>query len=89
MLKPIAILGSATTHGGTITRVASTITCENVVIACVGDEHTCPIPYHGKTLILDGVPGVLVQGKPIARVGSKIGCGAVITTGSPTATVKE
>jgi len=82
----LAQLGSLSSHGGVITSVSSTILCEGKLVACVGDVHTCPIKGHGSTPIVDGNPGVIVNGKILARIGSTTGCGATITTGSVSVT---
>ena len=57
----------------------------NLVAACVGDMHVCPIKGHGSSLIMPNGSSILVEGKPIARVGDVTGCGAVITQGCPLA----
>lgn len=41
----------------------------NLITACVGDMHVCPIPGHGSSPILPNGSSILVEGKPIARVG--------------------
>ncbi|WP_372999891.1 phospholipase effector Tle1 domain-containing protein [Marinobacter sp.] len=57
----------------------------NLIAACVGDMHVCPIKGHGSSPILPNGSSILVEGKPIARVGDVTGCGAVITQGYPLA----
>tara|TARA_R110002072_G_scaffold16592_2_gene64612 strand:+ start:44 stop:1711 length:1668 start_codon:yes stop_codon:yes gene_type:complete len=57
----------------------------NLIAACVGDTHVCPIKGHGSSPILPNGSSILVEGKPIARVGDVAGCGAVITQGYPLA----
>ncbi|WP_260417859.1 PAAR domain-containing protein [Pseudomonas cichorii] len=47
------------------------------------DQHACPIPLHGLTPIVSASPNVFVNGLPVARVGDKSGCGAVIVSGIP------
>ena len=50
----------------------------------VGDSfapHGCPIP-HGVNAST-GYGKVLVNGRPIVRIGSKTGCGATVVMGSP------
>ena len=37
---------------------------------------------HGPTVVVTGIPGVLVGDIPIATVGSVTSCGAVVATGS-------
>jgi len=49
--------------------------------------HTCPIPGHGTTPIVNGSASVTVDGNPVACVGDKTGCGATIIEGAPLAIV--
>ena len=56
-----------------------------LITACVGDMHVCPIKGHGSTPILPNGSSILVEGKPVARVGDATGCGAMITQGYPMA----
>ncbi|WP_106743539.1 PAAR domain-containing protein [Yoonia maritima] len=48
-------------------------------IARVGDVHDCP--RHGKNAIVSGGQAT-ADGRPIARVGDKCGCGATIIDGA-------
>lgn len=48
-------------------------------VARLGDKHACP--RHGMNAIVQGGTA-LVDGRPVARVGDKCGCGAVIVKGS-------
>jgi len=57
----------------------------NLIAACVGDMHVCPIKGHGSSTVMPNGSSILVEGKPIARVGDVTGCGAVITQGYPLA----
>ncbi|MBK1886973.1 phospholipase effector Tle1 domain-containing protein [Marinobacter sp. DY40_1A1] len=57
----------------------------NLIVACVGDQHVCPIPGHGSSPIMPNGSSILVEGKSVARVGDVTGCGAVITQGYPLA----
>ncbi|TBW43911.1 hypothetical protein EZI54_23930 [Marinobacter halodurans] len=57
----------------------------NLIAACVGDMHVCPIKGHSSSPIMPNGSSILVEGKPIARVGDATGCGAVITQGYPLA----
>ncbi|MFJ4153250.1 PAAR domain-containing protein [Pseudomonas sp. NPDC089752] len=49
-------------------------------IVLVGHLHDCPL--HGKTTVITGAPSTCVNGNPIARIGDKISCGAIIETGA-------
>lgn len=57
----------------------------NLMVACVGDTHVCPIPGHGSSPIIANGATANVDGIPIARVGDACGCGAVIVQGYPLA----
>lgn len=50
-------------------------------VVLVGHRHHCPI--HGDGEVITGSSSTLSNGRPIARVGDLISCGAVIETGSP------
>ena len=57
----------------------------NLMVACVGDTHVCPIHGHGSSPIIANGATANVDGVPIARVGDACGCGAVIVQGYPLA----
>lgn len=57
-----------------------------IPIALVGHAHACPI--HGPGTIVSGSPSATINGRPIARVGDSISCGAVIVSGSGCATLE-
>lgn len=48
-------------------------------IARLGDKHLCPA--HGPNPIVEG-GATTINGRPVARVGDKTACGAVIVKGS-------
>ncbi|RNF33637.1 PAAR domain-containing protein [Paracoccus methylarcula] len=62
-------------------------------VSRLGDKHICPV--HGANTIISVASQSTCDGKPIATVGDKTACGAVIVTGSsacivdgrPTATI--
>jgi uncharacterized Zn-binding protein involved in type VI secretion len=85
--QPKARLGDRSDHGGTIISAASNYRCDGIPVARVTDLHYCPIPGHGVTPIVNGSFPVRHQGKIVACIGSVVGCGAKIITGSPTTTV--
>lgn len=85
MGQPLARLGDGSSHGGTIISGASKTLINGKPAARKGDLHTCPIPGHGITAITSGNGNVIIEGQPAARIGDSIGCGAVITEGSPDA----
>ncbi|WP_288076277.1 PAAR domain-containing protein, partial [Marinobacter sp.] len=49
------------------------MTMSNLIAACVGDMHVCPIKGHGSSPIMPNGSSILVEGKPIARVGDVTG----------------
>lgn len=81
MASPIARLGDSSDHGGVIISSGST-SVEGALVARVGDMHSCPIPDHGVTAILNGSPNFTEGGQNVARSGSVCGCGAVIIGGA-------
>ena len=80
----VAVLGSISSHGGTIIQVQTYRTlAEGKLVATMGAIHACPIEGHGSTPIIGNVDyAVLTEGKPTAKVGSVAGCGAVISQGA-------
>ena len=85
MANPVARLGDTSDHGGYIISVTTTRTyCNGILVARLGDMHSCPIPGHGITPLVSS-PDMTIQaeGKVLATVGSVAGCGAVINSGSP------
>jgi len=72
-------LGDPTSHGGkVISADASDYLVDGVAIVRVDDLCSCPIPGHGITKVLEGDADFIVDGKPVALDGHKIGCGAVL-----------
>ncbi len=82
MSRPVARLGDPSNHGGVIISSASRTMANGILVARMGDLHSCPLPGHGVTPIVTGSGKTLVEGRPIARVGDSTGCGAVIASGS-------
>lgn len=78
----IAVLGSRSSHGGTVITSSSKTLADGTLVARLGDLHTCPIPGHGVTPIVTGSNTVICEGAPVARLGDTTGCGATIITGS-------
>jgi uncharacterized Zn-binding protein involved in type VI secretion len=48
-------------------------------VARAGDKVSCP--KHGDTVIVGGDSTMIVDGKPVARVGDKTACGATLVAG--------
>lgn len=49
-------------------------------VTLVGNRHDCPL--HGAGVVETGSAGYTFNGKPVARVGDRISCGALIVSGS-------
>ena len=80
MMTKIAIKGSSTDHGGIITTGNSNFLVNGKLVACLGDQHDCPV--HGINSITgDCVTQLILDGKQVAHIGSVCGCGAKITSG--------
>lgn len=80
----IARLGDTSDHGGTIITSAALTTVEGILVARVGDSHSCPIPGHGITDIEDGSGEFTCEGAIVAVDGSTCGCGAKIISSAST-----
>lgn len=52
-----------------------------IPVSRLTDQHACPLPFHGLTPLVSGSPTVYVNGLPVARIGDRAGCGAVIVSG--------
>jgi uncharacterized Zn-binding protein involved in type VI secretion len=85
-MPAVARLGDTSNHGGTIISSATKEFINGILVARVGDLHSCPIPGHGITPIINGSGNFKCEGNIVAVVGSYCGCGAVINSGSPNVT---
>jgi uncharacterized Zn-binding protein involved in type VI secretion len=85
MAAAIARLGDSSSHGGQIISGAARTMVNGIPAARKGDLHFCPLEGHGVTPITTGSDRLMIEGQPAARVGDSVGCGAVITSGSPNA----
>ena len=56
-------------------------------IALVGHKYLCPVHGHEGSVIVTGSPTCSVMNRPVARIGDKTSCGAIIITGSKNAHV--
>jgi uncharacterized Zn-binding protein involved in type VI secretion len=88
-MPPAARSTDATSHPG-ILLAAGAVT--SVLIgkqpaAVDGTGHTCAMPPtagpHPPSTVVGGSTKVLIGGRSAARIGDKVGCGAMITTGFP------
>lgn len=82
-MAQVARLGDTSSHGGTIITSAEHVFANGIKVARIGDMHSCPIPEHGVTPIVTGSGSVFAEGAGVARIGDSVGCGAVISSGSP------
>ena len=85
----VARLGDPSSHGGVIISSASLTNVEGQLVARVGDLHSCPIPGHGVTPIVNGSSNFICEGSIVAVDTSVCGCGeSIIATASVTGAVK-
>jgi uncharacterized Zn-binding protein involved in type VI secretion len=86
---PLARLGDVSSHGGVIISSGQLFrdSVDGKLVARKGDMHSCPIPRHGVTPIITASSKVRSQGKAVAGITSRCGCGATIATGSPNTTI--
>jgi uncharacterized Zn-binding protein involved in type VI secretion len=83
--QPVARLGDTSDHGGTIISYGTKFRCDGILVARLGDSHSCPT--HGITPIITASPKVRSEGQFVAAVTSVAQCGAIINSGSPSTTV--
>ena len=84
-MPAVARLGDVTSHAGILKApVAKDVLTNGRPTAHIGTFIYCfkGKPDHGPTVIVSGIPGVLVGDIPIATVGSVTTCRAVVATGS-------
>jgi uncharacterized Zn-binding protein involved in type VI secretion len=82
-MPSVVRLGDTSDHGGVVISSAAETYVDGILVARVGDLHSCPIPGHGITPIINGSGNFYSENNITAVVGSVAGCGAVIITGSP------
>jgi uncharacterized Zn-binding protein involved in type VI secretion len=73
----ITILGTSSSHGGTVITAASTVTIGGIKITVTGDLHSCPIMGHGITPITASSTAT-VNSSGIVRTGDTAACGAAM-----------
>ena len=76
----VSRLGDTSTHGGSIISSASVTKVNGILVARVGDSFSCPL--HGVWPIVNGSGNYKCEGAITAVIGSTVGCGATLTTGS-------
>jgi uncharacterized Zn-binding protein involved in type VI secretion len=79
MHRHIALVGSATTHGGKIITGSAMDTIDGRAIARRGDLVDCPL--HGVNPIIEGDPATLLDGRPVALEGHRAQCGCRLLAG--------
>jgi uncharacterized Zn-binding protein involved in type VI secretion len=75
--KEVILLGDTTTHGGKVITASETHSYMGIPVARVGDMVECP-KCKGTYPIVEGAPKAFDRGKPIARHGDKVACGATL-----------
>jgi uncharacterized Zn-binding protein involved in type VI secretion len=75
--KEVILLGDTTTHGGKVITASDTHKYMGTPVARVGDMVECP-KCKGTYPIIEGAPMTFDHGKPIARHGDKVACGATL-----------
>jgi uncharacterized Zn-binding protein involved in type VI secretion len=85
MGQKVARVGDSSDHGGSIVSTPqSLVYCNNILVAVIGAQHSCPIPGHGVTdLVSTPVVNQRIDGKMVCTIGAQAGCGATINSGSP------
>lgn len=80
MSKPVAVLGTTSSHGGHMVSASGTkFTTPQGKVCVTGDLHSCPISGHGTTAVTGNATKSRTNGKAIALQDAVAGCGAVLT----------
>ncbi|NTV09536.1 MAG: PAAR domain-containing protein [Zoogloea sp.] len=82
-MKRVIRLGDPTTHGGQVVSAAGNVSVCGRNVARLGDQVTCPRSGHGVATIIEGDPGWLIDGIPVALEGHKTSCGASLISTLP------
>lgn len=82
--KPVVRKGDQSSHGGYMVTAGGKPLVNGLQLCVSGDLHVCPIRGHGTTAVSGTTEKFYSNGKKVLRVGDVAGCGAVLTTGSPT-----
>ncbi len=78
-MSGVAILGTTSSHGGTMISASGSTLLTPGAICLLGDSHSCPIQGHGVTAIVSGASTILTDNGTAAAIqGSVAGCGAVL-----------
>lgn len=74
----IALNGCSTSHGGVCIASATQTPINDLQPIRIGDNHICPIPGHGGSVVVGGSQTVIVEGVGVSRLGDSTSCGATI-----------
>lgn len=83
MSAPIALVTSVLTHGARIISGSPDRYVNGIAVARLGDPVACPHHGHGLNHIAAVSINQMTDSKPLAHVGARAACGAIIITGSP------
>ena len=79
MKKAIIVLTDPLSSGGSVVQTQQQkFKIDNLPVATLGDEVSCPIPLHGSTKIVEGYEKFKINVLPIALHGHKVGCGCTL-----------
>lgn len=78
-MPPVARLGDAISHGGTIISASEDVISEGRAVARIGDKARCR--KHGLVTITTGEDSVMTNGRSTAIDGSRCSCGATVIAG--------
>jgi uncharacterized Zn-binding protein involved in type VI secretion len=81
MSLPLIVQGDTTSHGGTVIEGAPFFDTDGTPVALVGHLVTCPKCKGGPFPIISGASDMVCDGRPVARHGDKIACGATLISG--------
>lgn len=82
-MKRVIRLGDPTSHGGQVVSAAATYSVMGKGIARVGDTVTCPERGHSTSVIVEGDPAWLIDGRAVALEGHRTSCGATLISTLP------
>jgi len=82
-MKRVIRLGDPTSHGGKVLSAAANFSVMGKGIARVGDTVSCPERGHSTSVIVEGDPNWLIDGKAVALEGHKTSCGATLISTLP------
>ena len=79
MSANLAVLNSTSSHGGNMVTASGNNFMTHEGPACIdGDQHSCPIPGHGTTVVTGNATKAICGGKKVIIEGAVAGCGAII-----------